>query len=105
MSRTTTESRLAAREDVLSCNVGEDGAVLLDPRAGIYLGLEGSGAVIWARLSRGAATIAELCEAVAADYEVTANACEPDVRAFVDDLLRRGLVTRMPEEASAAHGD
>lgn len=105
MSQTTPDTRLAARADVLSCAVGDDGAVLLDPHAGVYLGLEGSGALIWAALSRSATSIAELCDAVAADYDVTAEACEPDVRAFVDDLLRRGLVTRLRDDSTPAHGD
>lgn len=104
MSSLKSDTRVAARGDILSCDVGDDGAVLLDPREGVYLGVEGPGALLWATLAQGPASVAELCDAVAADYEISAEACADDVRAFVDDLLRRDLVTLLPEDGPA-HGE
>lgn len=92
-----------ARPDVLTCDVGADGAVLLDPRADVYLGVEGTAALVWATLTRGPASIADLCGAVEADYDISADACEADVRTFLDDLLRRELITLVPQ-GDAPHG-
>ena len=88
---------------MLTCDVGPDGAVLLDPRADVYLGVEGTAALVWATLTRGPASVAELCGAVEADYDISAEACEADVRTFLDDLLQRELITLVPLE-DASHG-
>jgi hypothetical protein len=93
MPAVTLSTRLVARPDLLACDVGTDGAVLLDPRAGLYLGLEGPAHLMWSRLSTGPVSLASLCASVLEEYEVTADVCEADARAFIDDLLRRELVT------------
>ena len=85
-------TRLVARADLLSCEVGSDGVVLLDPKAGVYLGVDGPAALMWSMLAR-PVSVGALCEAVLADYEVTEAQCEQDVRAFVEDLLRRDLIS------------
>lgn len=94
----TPTTRLVARPDVLSCAVGSDGTVLLDPRAGVYLGLEGPAALLWTLLGA-PVTVETLCEAVVADFEVSREVCDADVHAFVEDLLRRDLVTTVDDEA------
>ncbi len=83
---------LVARDDVLSCEVGEDSAVLLDPTAGVYLGVDGPAALMWAMLAQ-PVSVAALCDAVQRDFEVTPERCEADVLAFVEDLRQRGLVS------------
>ena len=88
----TLTTRLVARADLLSCEVGNDGVVLLDPDAGVYLGVEGPAALMWAMFAQ-PVTVGALCAAVLEEYEVGEAQCEQDVRAFVGDLLRRDLVS------------
>ena len=85
-------TRLAIRPDILSSSVGEEGIVLLDPAASAYLGTDGVGALIWRRLGEGPQTLAALCDAVEAAYDVDAATCRADVSAFLDDLLRRHVI-------------
>lgn len=99
----TLFTQLVVRPDLLACDVGADGAVLLDPRAGMYLGLEGPAHLMWSRLSQGPVSLASLCAAVLAAYDVPPDRCETDARAFVEDLLRRDLVTLVGEDV-VSHG-
>lgn len=98
----TLSTRLVARTELLSCQVGDDGTVLLDPATGTYLGLDGSAAVIWARLAH-TSTVRDLCDAVLAEFEVEAEQCERDVLTFVDDLLRRNLVVPVDDRGPEGH--
>lgn len=103
MTAVTLSTQLVARPDLLACDVGADGAVLLDPRAGVYLGLDGPAHLMWSRLSQGPVSLASLCTSVLAEYDVSPDVCEADARAFVDDLLRRELVTVVGEDV-VSHG-
>lgn len=103
MTAVTLSTQLVARPDLLACDVGADGAVLLDPRAGVYLGLDGPAHLMWSRLSQGPVSLASLCASVLAEYDVSPDVCEADARAFVDDLLRRELVTVVGEDV-VSHG-
>jgi hypothetical protein len=93
MPALTLSTAFVARADLLACDVGDDGVVLLDPRAGIYLGLEGPAQMMWAQLSQGPVSLGALCASVVEAYEVTPDICEADARAFIADLLCRDLVT------------
>jgi len=103
MHTLTPDTRLAARADVLSCDVGDSGAVLLDPRAGTYLGVEGVAAHLWQALTRGAVSLADLCRIVEEEYDVSAEGCASDVRGFVGELLRRELVSVVPAPGGGGH--
>lgn len=99
----TPATRVAARPDVLSSSVGDEGAVLLDPRGGVYLGVEGTAALLWTLLARGPASLGDLCDAVEADYDVSRATCERDVHAFVTDLLQRDLVMVVTDADGGSH--
>ncbi len=90
----TLTTWVVARADLLSCEVGEDATVLLDADAGVYLGFDGPAALIWSMV-KAPVSIQQLCRAIVSEYEVDVDQCERDVRAFVDDLLRRGLVAEV----------
>lgn len=83
----TTISRIG---DWLSADTG-DGTVMMSPTAAEYIGLSETGGRIWGLLET-PRTLAELCEALAAEYEITADAVRPDVQAFVASLSARGAL-------------
>ncbi len=103
MSDLLPSTCFAARPDVLSSRVGANGVMLLDPAASIYLGTDGVGALIWQRLMVAPQTVAQLCEAVEAEYDIDAATCRADVETFLGDLLDRNLIARVDEGAVAPH--
>jgi hypothetical protein len=80
---------VAARDQVSTELEGE--AVILGLADGVYYGLDGVGALVWAMLAD-PCTLAELRDAVAARYEVAPAEAERDLAALVRELLARGLV-------------
>ncbi len=80
------------RRDVLNTTVDDD-LILFDEQAGTYYATSEVGAAIWAHLAE-PLTLAELCDRLAAEYEVTREECEADTRAFLEDLLAANVVTR-----------
>lgn len=69
----------------------EDERVLLDRDADRYYGLNPVGARIW-ELVQQPARLDELREAITAEFDVDAETCERDLRAFLADLADAGLV-------------
>ena len=69
----------------------EDELVVLDLESSAYLSINGTGAVLWARLEQGA-TKKDLTDALIAEFEVDNATATRDVEAFVADLDRRGLL-------------
>ncbi|MFG1677279.1 PqqD family protein [Micromonospora sp. NPDC049282] len=67
--------------------------VVLDTRESVYFGLDPVGASLWRRLLDGA-TATELAEALAATTDVERDRVTDDVRRFLADLDRYGLVER-----------
>ena len=72
-------------------------AVILGLRDGVYYGLDAVGARVWALLAE-PRRVPELVEAIVAEFDVTAEECERDVLALLDQLAARDLV----REASIA---
>jgi PqqD family protein of HPr-rel-A system len=69
----------------------ENEVVLFDLQSGRYYGLEAVGARIW-ELIQEPKSVAELQQAIAAEYEVDATRCEQDLIAFLQALLERQLI-------------
>lgn len=70
-----------------------DGEVtLLEPRTGLFFGLEEVGARVWQLLEPGA-TLDELVAVLVDEYEVEPGVCRVDVTELLDALVARGLVT------------
>jgi hypothetical protein len=74
----------------LAARVGDE-VVMMSAKEGTYLGLNEVGACVWDLLEapRG---LAEICESVAAEFETTADACRPDVEAFLKAMETCGAV-------------
>jgi Coenzyme PQQ synthesis protein D (PqqD) len=69
-----------------------DEVVVLDARSNQYLGLNGTGAVVWSVLAAGGSAD-EAVDELVVRYEVGREVATSDVAALLDELLRLGLVT------------
>jgi len=91
-----------ARFQVASAQVSRrlgDETVLLDVSGGVYYSLNEVGSLVWQEL-HSPRTLAACCEAVAAHFDVTPEACEPDLRQLLHELLERGLIKALDAAAS-----
>lgn len=69
-----------------------DGEVtVLDPRAGLYFGLEDVGASVWQRLVE-RPDLERLVRHLQGEFDVSTETCRSDVQALLDELVSRGLV-------------
>jgi hypothetical protein len=79
------------RQDGLSWHVAGDEVVILDLEGSVYLKLNGTGRVLWERLTS-PATEDDLVRALLAAYDIDKERATADVAAFVADLRQRDLV-------------
>ena len=76
----------------------DDTVVMMDVDEGRYYELDAVGARVWALIERGR-QVAEMCEALAAEYEVASETCREEVGAFLEELSRLEVVRiRQPHE-------
>lgn len=90
--RGMTDPVLTLRTSELPWRAVEDDVVALDLAASRYLGVNATGALLWERLA-GGATERELVEALAESHPDARDRAAADVRAFVEELSRRGLLS------------
>ena len=69
----------------------DDQVVMLDTEGGKYYELDPVGSRIWVLLE-GEPSIAELRDALAAEFEVDAETCLNDLAEFLENLIELGLV-------------
>lgn len=69
-----------------------DEVMILDTRTNQYLGLNGSGTLVWSILA-GGGSVTDAVTALVTHFEVSAEAAEADVGTLLDELLRLGLIT------------
>ena len=82
--------RVKIPEEVLARQVGDE-TVMLDLAKGTYFGLDPVGARIWQLLGEGK-TLAQVCEAMIDEYDVSRDDIERDVMRLVEELIERGLI-------------
>jgi hypothetical protein len=75
---------------VMARQVGEE-TVILDLASGTYFGLDPVGGRIWQSMSEGR-TLAEVCAAMLAEYEVTPEDIERDVLRLAEELRAKQLI-------------
>jgi len=76
---------------VMARVVGDD-TVILDLVSGTYYGLDAVGARIW-ELAAAGQTLAQVCEAMLAEYDVSRADIERDVLALTKTLVDKQLVS------------
>lgn len=92
--RMDADTRVVAARDQVSVEV-EGEAVILSLADGVYYGLDPVGARVWTLLEQ-PRTVAELRDAVVAEWEVDAPTAERDLLVLLDALAARGLVEVRP---------
>lgn len=75
---------------VMARQVGDE-TVILDLVGGTYYGLDPVGARIWQLMGKGK-TLAEICDTMLDEYEVTRDDLERDVVELADKLLEQKLI-------------
>jgi hypothetical protein len=68
-----------------------DEVMVLDLNSGTYYGLDDLGARIWSLIEQ-PASLASIREAIMAEYEIDAETCDRDLRAFLTQMQSAGLV-------------
>lgn len=82
---------LSAKPGLLQTDVQGE-TVLLDAASGKYFGLEGAATPVWRLLSKGPASFEALADAIVSEYDVPRDRAEADLRAFLEQMLKEGLV-------------
>lgn len=90
------DTRVVAARDQVSAQMDGE-AVILSLADGVYYGLNPVGASVWTLLEQ-PRTVAELRDAIVAEYEVDAPTAEADLRALLGDMAGRGLVELRPAD-------
>ena len=84
------EQVVARAEESLSATLDGE-AVLLQPEAGMYYGMNDVATVLWERLEE-PATVADLRAELRSEFDVEAAVADRDLRAFLADLKAADLV-------------
>lgn len=83
-------SIVVAAKSQISADLSQE-AVILNLESGIYYGLNEVGAYIW-RLISEPMVVGEIQEAILKKYDVSAELCEPDLLALLEDLAAHDLI-------------
>ena len=89
MSQISDATLVVAARDVMAADFTPE-VVLLNLRDGVYYGLQDVGARVWTLLQSPIAVSAVL-DRILEEFDVDRHRCERDVRAFIQQLLDRGL--------------
>ncbi len=88
--RLSERSRIVASKEQTSCDFDGE-TVMLDTRSGKYYGLNEVATMVW-DLVQQPRTLKEIREAVEAQFNVTAERCDSDLQAWLQDMVDEGLV-------------
>lgn len=91
MAQALNPSTVVKRSDNQVFCVLDDEVALLNLDRAQYFGLNDTGAHIWQSLAR-PRTIAELCDEVLVNFEVTSDVCHQDVLDFLERMQEAGLI-------------
>jgi hypothetical protein len=85
------ESVVVASRDVMTADFSPD-LVLLNLQDGIYYGVEEVGTRVWTLIESPVA-VRTILDTIAAEFDVARARSDRDVRAFLEELVDRGLAT------------
>jgi hypothetical protein len=80
----------------VTTNQIEDELVALNLETSFYYGVDGIGTQIWRLLIDEKMTIAGACGKLIEEYDVDADKCRREVRAFVEQLINAKLLETLP---------
>ncbi len=90
MAAISLTTLVVASKNQVSAHLGDE-AVILHLEDGVYFGLNQLGASIW-HLLESPRTVAEIREAIMAEYEVEPQRCEQDLLHWLKELQHQGLI-------------
>lgn len=90
MSTTEPDDVVVAASDQLSTTV-DDEVVVLNHETGTYHGLSGVAPRIWELLQE-PTPVAEIAEAIRAEYDVDDDRCVRDVTEFLDEMAEAAMI-------------
>jgi hypothetical protein len=90
MEKISRSSRVVVADDVVSCDLDGEAAIL-DVKEGIYYGLNPVGARIW-NLVQEPTTVDEILKVLLEEYDVELEECRRDVYELIEELSDNGLV-------------
>jgi hypothetical protein len=85
------DSKFAIPPQVMARTVGAE-TVILHLESGTYFGLDPVSARIWQLIEKGK-SLAEVCDAMVEEYDVSRDVLERDALGLVRDLVEKKLVT------------
>jgi hypothetical protein len=85
------ESRITLSAEQVSAELDGE-AVVLNLRDGVYFGLNPVGTRVWALLKEAPRSVADLREAILAEYDVGFQQCDDDLRSLLTSLDEHGLI-------------
>jgi hypothetical protein len=89
-SAQVSSNLIVATRDAVSCDL-EGEAVILHLPSESYFGLDPVGATIWEFIQQ-ARTFDEICDRLTAEYDVSREQCESEVRTLIEAMHEQGLV-------------
>jgi hypothetical protein len=88
------ESRIVVSKDQVACDMGGETAIL-NLKNSVYYGLDPVGARVW-QLIQEPITLAQLHDALRAEYDVEPAQLEADIRDLLEQLAEQGLIESAP---------
>ena len=85
------QERVIIPAHVMARTVGEE-TVILNVATGTYFGLDTVGARIWELMTE-ERTLAEICDLMLEEYEVSRDELEGDLKRLAQDLADQGLIS------------
>ncbi|MFZ5624934.1 MAG: PqqD family peptide modification chaperone [Gemmatimonadota bacterium] len=93
----TLDTVIARNDEPVAVEVDRT-VVMMSVEQGMYYGLEGAGPRIWALLEQ-PRTVGQVCDELSDEFDVDAEICRREVRDFLEELRRAGLV-RVHDQAA-----
>lgn len=89
-SKLTLNSRVSVAQDVVSCDLVEEAAIL-NLKDGVYYGLNPVGARIW-NLIQKPREVSDILDILVDEYDVERDVCQMDLMELLEQLLDKQLV-------------
>jgi hypothetical protein len=83
--------------EIVSATMDEE-AVMLSAKMGKYFGANKVGSRIWDLLET-PCSLAEICDALTAEYAVERAQCQKEADSFLERALKRGLIVNFANQA------
>jgi hypothetical protein len=93
-SGVTLAATVVASASQVSQTVEEE-AVILELDQGTYYGLDPVGTRVWSLIQE-PCTVADVCDAIVAEYDVARERCEADVVGLLEQLAAKNLIEVQP---------